>query len=168
MVEETGVRTYLSVPAWFLLDLQLCLDPVGVEVSSSLVSPVSAGLPEVGARVREHGLRLRLRRLQLDARRRDRLRDAASLHVSRLIWKRKLKLLKSQTCNLAMINQVWDLFYFSIINKYIYLRAEIAKDDDLGLFVTGLLSKSLVSENIIRHQTIRRKGEGGNTGPWSQ
>ena len=83
-------QTYLSVPAWFLLDLQLCLDPVAAEVSS-LVSPVAAGLPEVGARVREHGLRLRLRRLQLDARRRDRLCDATSLHVSRLIWKRILK-----------------------------------------------------------------------------
>ena len=65
---HSRVLTYLSVPAGFLLHLKLCLDPVAVEVTSSLVSPVS-GLAEVGARVWEHGLRLRLRRLQLDARR---------------------------------------------------------------------------------------------------
>ena len=85
-------QTHLSIPAWLLLDLELCLDAVA-EVSS-LVPPVSAGLPEVGAGVREHGLRLRLRRLQLDARRGDRFRDAASLHVSRLICKTKVQLLK--------------------------------------------------------------------------
>ena len=50
-----------------------------------------------------------------------------------------------------MINQVWE---FVIFEHHQHLRA---KDDDLGLFVAGLLSKSLVSENIIRRRGEERE-----------
>ena len=108
-------QTHLSVPAGLLLDLQLCLDAVA-EVSS-LVSPVPARLPEVGAGVREHGLRLRLRRLQLDARRGDRLRDAASLHVPRLICKTKVQLLKVKKVEWAEEVKGSSFGSLSIVNK---------------------------------------------------
>ena len=79
------VSNLSGVPARLLLHLELGLDSVAVEGGAGLLAVAAA---QVRAGVRQlHGLRLRLGlgRLQLDARRGDRLRHAASLHVTGLI-----------------------------------------------------------------------------------
>ena len=77
----------LSIPVWFLLDLELCLDSVVAVVGCRLpriVPLVGVGV-EVRAGVRNHRLVGVIQRLLLDSWRRDRLGYSAFLHLSGLI-----------------------------------------------------------------------------------